>query len=46
MKEYEEDLVSNNVEISNVADWMRFSNPTTQKSDDLFDIDAEEVLKL
>ena len=46
MKEYEENLVSNNVEISNVADWMRFSNPTTQKSDDLFDIDAEEVLKL
>ena len=46
MKEYEEDLVSDSVEISNVADWMRFNNPTTQKTDDLFDIDGEEVLKL
>ena len=46
MIEYDDDSVTDSVEISNVADWMRFNNPTTQKSNDLFDIDAEEILKL
>jgi len=46
MIEYEENLISENVEISNAADWVRFNNPAIQKSDDDFDIDAEEILKL
>ena len=46
MKEYEDNLVSENIDISNAADWVRFNNPTAQKSDDLFDIDSEEILKL
>ncbi len=46
MIEYEEDSISNNIEISNVADWMRFNSTTTQKSSDPFSIEGEEVLKL
>jgi PBSX family phage portal protein len=46
MIEYEEDSVSDNIEISNVADWMRFNSANAQKSYDPFEIDGEEVLKV
>ena len=46
MIEYEEDSVSDNIEISNVADWMRFNSANTQKSYDPFEISGEEVLKV
>lgn len=31
MIEYEQDSDSSNIEISNVADWMRFNNSITEK---------------
>ena len=46
MIEYEEDTSSNNVEISNAADWVRFNSTITQKSDDPFSLEGEEILKL
>jgi PBSX family phage portal protein len=46
MIEYEEDAVSSNIEISNVADWMRFNSATTQKNDDPFSVEGEELLKI
>jgi PBSX family phage portal protein len=45
MIEYEEDTVSSNIEISNVADWMRFNSAGTQKNDDPFSVEGEELLK-
>jgi capsid portal protein len=46
MIEYEEDTPSNNVEISNAADWVRFNSTITQKNDDPFSLEGEEILKL
>ena len=46
MIQYEDDSVDNDISISNVADWVRFNNPTPQKNDDPFSIEGEEVLKL
>ena len=46
MIEYEEDTLSRNIEISNVADWMRFNSAVTQKNDDPFSVEGEELLKI
>ena len=46
MIEYEDDVVSNNIEISNSADWMKFNSPKVQKNDDPFSIEGEDLLKL
>lgn len=46
MIEYEEDTLSSNIEISNVADWMRFNSAATQKNDDPFSVEGEELLKI
>ena len=46
MIESEEENLVNNIEVSNMADWIRFNNPTTQKSDDAFDVEGEDILKL
>ena len=46
MIESKDEIFSENIDISNAADWVRFNNPTTQKSDDLFDIDSADILKL
>ena len=46
MIEHKDEMDINNIEVSNVADWMRFNNPTTQKSDDSFDVEGEDILKL
>ncbi|MGA1049115.1 MAG: hypothetical protein ACO3UU_13990, partial [Minisyncoccia bacterium] len=46
MIEHEEDVVSSNIEISNVADWMRFNTQAVQTNDDPFSIEGEELLKL
>jgi len=46
MIEYEEDTSSNDIEISNAADWVRFNSSITQKNDDPFSLEGEELLKL
>lgn len=46
MIEYQEDSNSSNIEISNVADWMRFNNSITEKNNDPFSIEGEEILKI
>ncbi len=46
MIQYEEDSNSSNIEISNVADWMRFNNSITEKSNDPFSVEGEEILKI
>ena len=46
MIEYEQDSDSSNIEISNVADWMRFNNSITEKSNDPFSVEGEEILKI
>ena len=46
MIEYEQDSNSSNIEISNVADWMRFNNSITEKSNDPFSVEGEEILKI
>ena len=46
MIEYVEDTPSNDVEISNAADWVRFNSSITQKNDDPFSLEGEELLKL
>lgn len=46
MIEYEENSNSSNIEISNVADWMRFNNSITEKSNDPFSVEGEEILKI
>ncbi|NDB58513.1 phage portal protein [bacterium] len=46
MIQYEEDEQSTNIEISNVADWMKFNSPATSNSNDPFLVEGEEILKL
>lgn len=46
MIEYEDNSFDEKIEISNVADWMRFNSASTEKSDDPFSISGEEVLKI
>jgi len=46
MIEYEEDTLSNDVEISNITDWIRFNSSITQKNNDSFSLEGEELLKL
>jgi PBSX family phage portal protein len=46
MIEYEEDVPSQDVEISNVADWMKFNAPSINNNQDPFSIEGEDVLKL
>ena len=46
MIEYEPDSISENIEISNAADWVRFNNAQTQNTNDPFSIEGEELLKI
>lgn len=46
MISYEDEDKSTSIDISNVADWMKFNSPTTTNSNDPFLIEGEEILKL
>ena len=43
---HEEDSVSQEIEISNTADWIKFNNPTDELSSDPFDINGEDLKKI
>jgi PBSX family phage portal protein len=43
---HEEDSVSQEIEISNTADWIKFNNPTDEFSSDPFDINGEDLKKI
>ena len=44
MIESNEEMVNNNIEISNSEDWMKFNNPIIQTDADPFSIEGEEIL--
>ncbi|NBO79619.1 MAG: hypothetical protein EBV27_08370, partial [Actinobacteria bacterium] len=46
MIQYEEDTPNQDVEISNVADWMKFNSPSINNNQDPFSIEGEDILKL
>ena len=46
MIRYEEDNDSQDIAISNVADWMKFNTPTQSTSNDPFKIEGEELTKV
>jgi PBSX family phage portal protein len=46
MIKYEEDDNSQDISISNVADWMKFNTPTQSTSNDPFKIEGEELSKV
>jgi hypothetical protein len=46
MIQYEEDVPGQDIEISNVADWMKFNSPSISNNQDPFSIEGEEILKL
>ncbi len=46
MIESSEEMVNNNIEISNSEDWMKFNNPIIQTDEDPFSIEGEEILKI
>ena len=43
---HEDDSVSQEIEISNTADWIKFNNPTDESSSDPFDINGEDLKKI
>ena len=46
MIQYEEDNDSQEIAISNVADWMKFNTPREQTSTDLFKVSGEDLTKI
>ena len=46
MIKYEEDDNSQEIAISNVADWMKFNTPREQTSTDLFKVSGEDLTKI
>lgn len=46
MTEFVEDEVSNNIEISNLNDWVKFNTPMDLKSNDPFKIEGEDLTKV
>ena len=46
MIQYEEDTPDQDIQISNVADWMKFNSPSINNNQDPFSIEGEDVLKL
>lgn len=46
MIQYEEDNDSQDIAISNVADWMKFNTPTQATSNDPFKIEGEDLTKV
>ena len=46
MIEYEDDNSSNEISISNVADWMKFNSPLEAKTVDPFKIEGEDLTKV
>ena len=44
--EHIEENESQNIEISNTSDWVKFNSPVIQKSNDPFDIEGEELQKI
>ncbi|NDB85294.1 MAG: hypothetical protein EB127_21720, partial [Alphaproteobacteria bacterium] len=46
MIQYEEDDNSQEIAISNVADWMKFNTPSQETSTDLFKISGEDLTKI
>ena len=46
MIQYEEDDNSQEIAISNVADWMKFNTPSQETSTDLFKISGEDLTKV
>ena len=46
MIQYEEDDNSQEIAISNVADWMKFNTPREQTSTDLFKVSGEDLTKI
>ena len=46
MIKYEEDDNSQEIAISNVADWMKFNTPRQETSTDLFKVNGEELTKI
>ena len=46
MIQYEEDNNSQEIAISNVADWMKFNTPREQTSTDLFKVSGEDLTKI
>ena len=46
MRESSEEMINNNIEISNSEDWMKFNNPIIQTDEDPFSIEGEEILKV
>ena len=46
MIKYEEDDSSQEIAISNVADWMKFNTPRQETSTDLFKVNGEELTKI
>ncbi len=46
MIKYEEDDNSQEIAISNVADWMKFNTPKEQTSTDLFKVSGEDLTKI
>lgn len=46
MTEYVIDEDANDIELSNIADWVKFNNPKKEVSNDPFSIEGEDILKL
>ena len=44
--EHIDDNNNQDIEISNAADWVKFNNPTIEKSNDPFKVEGEDILKI